>query len=858
MQFQNRCALMSAMLVLCSIASGQSLGGAGTVDGVVTDPSGSAVPNASISLKNVLTRFNKTVTSDNTGAFRFTNVPPNSYHLDAAAAGFAPFSQDVVVRTSVPISLKIPLVLAGGETSVTVEGAGADLLENVPYAHNDVDRATLSKLPSLSPGAGLSDAILLSSPGVAADSNGFFHPLGDHAQTTFSIDGQPVSDQQSKQFSTQIPLNALESMELVTGAPNAEFGDKTSLVVNAQTRSGLGHKPFGSLVGQYGSFGTIGEEATLGMGNAKVGNFLVANGMRSGRFLDTPEFRPMHAIGNNGTIFDRLDFAPDSSNIFHLNIFAARNWFQVPNTYDQPGQDQRQRVLTYNIAPGYQHTFNSRTLLTVNPFIRHDKVNYYPSADLFADTPATVSQERGLTNIGLKTDISYSHGRQNLKVGTQIMQTRLRESFRLGLTDPDFNAVCVDAAGDPRALPNVTNPERCAPLGFAENPDLQSGLVPFDLSRGGKLFSFTGSRNINQQAFYLQDSISFGGLNINGGLRIDRYDGLTQATGVQPRVGISYLFKPSGTVLRLSYARTFETPYNENLILSSSTGQGGLATNVFGALASKPIEPGRRNQYNAGLQQSIGKVLLIDADYFWKFTNNAFDFGTLLDTPIQFPISWRKSKIDGLAIRFSTPEHKGLQAFVTLGHTRARYFGPSNGGLIFNSPLDTSVFRIDHDQALQQTAHVRYQRPHNGPWAAFTWRYDSGLAAGAVPDVETALGLTAAQQSAIGFHCGGRFASLDSPIAACSGADAAATRLRIPAPGTANADLNPPRIAPRHLFDVSAGTENLFHAEHVRTTLKFTALNLTNKVALYNFLSTFSGTHFVTPRAYQVELGVVF
>ena len=53
---------------------------------------------------------------------------------------------------------------------------------------------------------------MFSSGAVAADSNGFFHPLGDHAQTSFSIDGQPISDQQSKNFSTQIPLNALQSI----------------------------------------------------------------------------------------------------------------------------------------------------------------------------------------------------------------------------------------------------------------------------------------------------------------------------------------------------------------------------------------------------------------------------------------------------------------------------------------------------------------------------------------------------------------------------------------------------------------------------------------------------------------------
>ncbi len=193
-----------------------------------------------------------------------------------------------------------------------------------------------------------------------------------------------------------------------------------------------------------------------------------------------------------------------------------------------------------------------------------------------------------------------------------------------------------------------------------------------------------------------------------------------------------------------------------------------------------------------------------------------------------------------------------------MGHTRARFFGPENGGLIFNSPLDTAVFRIDHDQAFQQTTALRYQRPNNGAWVSFIWRYDSGLVAGAVSSLADALALTGAQQAAIGFFCGNQYASSASPIAACASPNYGATRLRIPAPGAADADHNPPRIAPRHLFDVSIGSDNLFHKDRVRTTVKFAVLNLTNEPALYNFLSTFSGTHFVAPRTYQAALGITF
>ena len=124
-------------------------------------------------------------------------------------------------------------------------------------------------------------------------------------------------------------------------------------------------------------------------------------------------------------------------------------------------------------------------------------------------------------------------------------------------------------------------------------------------------------------------------------------------------------------------------------------------------------------------------------------------------------------------------------------------------------------------------------------------------------DLADALALTGDQQAAIGFHCGNDYASLNNPISSCSGSYGA-TRLVIPAAGTFNADHNPPRIAQRNLFDAGIGTDNLFHKEKLKTDLKLTALNITNEVALYNFLSTFSGTHFVTPRSLQVTLGWVY
>jgi Carboxypeptidase regulatory-like domain len=848
----------SALLAIFLLNSGpglaQSLGNAGTIQGTVLDPTGASVPGVDVTLLNRISGYSQTTKTDSSGAFRLSNIPPNPYHLEVKASGFQVYSQDVDVKGSIPVTITAKLALAGSATTVTVEAAGADLLELDPSAHVDVDRSLINKIPITDPASGLSDAITYSTGGVAADANGFFHPLGDHAQVSFVIDGQPISDQQSKVFSTQLPISAVQSMELITGAPESEFGDKSSLVAQITTRSGLGAtRMFGNVDASYGSFGTVVGSIGLGFGNEKMGNFLAVDGVRSGRFLDTPEFAVFHDIGNNQSFFDRFDFQPTPTDVFHLNLFAARNWIQIPVSYDQLGQDQRQRVLTWSVAPGYQHTFSSHTLFTVNPYIRKDQFNYYPSDQ---DTPFTASQNRHLLNWGVKSDISTVRGRHNLKIGLDLKQTRLLEEFGFGITDFGFNAVCLDADGSPAGPATLIDPARCASLGFSANPNLQPGLVPYDLTRGGNPFGFRGAKNINQYAFYVQDGITLGNFLLNVGLRGDVYDGIVSDSGAEPRVGVAYNVKKTGTVLRAAYSRTFETPFNENLILSSAAGVGGLAQNVFGALGVAPIHPGRRNQYNVGLQQAIGRWLLIDGDYFWKYTDNAYDFSILLNTTITFPISWKKSKLDGVTGRVSTINMRGFQAYWTFGHTRARYFPPEVGGLL-GTPLP-SVFRIDHDQAFQSNVNFRYQRPKNAEWVSLTWRYDSGLVVSGVKDVDAATLLSAAQQVTIGFSCDGKFATFDNPITDCRGVGKSKL-LTLPQTGTEDDDHNPDRVRPRHVFNLGLGTDNLYHREGPRrivASLEIT--NLTNRVALYNFLSTFSGTHFLQPRSVVAHVGFVF
>ncbi len=857
--------VLGFVLLLTAGPANAQLGNSGSIEGVVKDPTGGVIAGATVEISYPVSGFHREITTGSDGDFRFTNVPFNPYHLAVTAPGFAAYSQDVDVRSTVPTAVQISLKLGTAATSITVEANGADLIETESTFHTDVDKEMIDRLPLESASSSLTSLVTLVSPGVAADSNGNMHGLGDHAQTSFSIDGQKISDQTSKVFSNQLSSDAVQSMEVISGAPPAEFGDKTSLVIKVTTKSGLGvTKPTGSVTASYGSFGTGNVGFNLAYGGAKWGNFVAANGLKSGRFLDGPEFSVFHDEGNQANFFDRVDYNASQADSIHLNASYTRSWFQTPNTFDNlnvldpnganvGNTDQRSKIGTFNIARTWTRLISRSAVFTLGAFVRRDQYNYYPSNNPFADfgpiNSETISQNRKLTNAGLRSDISYVKGIHNVKAGATYEHTFLTENDNLGIIDPNLLPSTTDANGNP-CFDTTTN--------TATPGTPCATLLPIDLTRGGGLFTFNGHTDVKELALYVQDTITKGGWSFNLGIRGDLYRGLSKTSQAEPRLGIAYNIKPSNTVLRISYARTLETPFNENLVVATT----GCNVPVLSALipcvpANSP--PGFRNEFHAGLQQAFKRYLVVDGEYIWKYTHNAYDFSVLGNTPITFPIDWHNSKIPGFAIRASVPEFHGFTALVVMSSVAARYFPPQVGGLGVTVGQGGSVFRIDHDEKFNETTHLQYQPWKRGPWVGFNWRYDSGLVAGSVPDFATALALDADQQAAIGLFCGNVFATLASPITSCAaGTPYGATRIAIPADGTENDDHNPPRIAPRNLFDIAAGEDNLFHGDRYKWSLRVTAINVTNKEALYNFLSTFSGTHFVTPRALTAELGFHF
>lgn len=150
-----------------------------------------------------------------------------------------------------------------------------------------------------------------------------------------------------------------------------------------------------------------------------MGEFISADGLNSGRFLDPPEFAVMHEKGNEENIFDRVDFQLSKADSIHLNLGYTRSWFQTPNSFDTQNAtawsglvvdngrldpngnvvgsaDQRSQIKTFNIAPSWTRLINNNTVFTLGAFVRRDQYNYYPSGNPFAEFAPDLQQEKRL------------------------------------------------------------------------------------------------------------------------------------------------------------------------------------------------------------------------------------------------------------------------------------------------------------------------------------------------------------------------------------------------------------------------------------------------------------------------------
>ncbi len=322
-------------------------------------------------------------------------------------------------------------------------------------------------------------------------------------------------------------------------------------------------------------------------------------------------------------------------------------------------------------------------------------------------------------------------------------------------------------------------------------------------------FVFNEKKTGTRVAWYIQDHVRIGEhLTADLGLRFDSYHLLIDDSAFSPRIGLAYYIKRTGTVFRGSYNRLVQTPPLENLLLSSSTAAAALSSVNSGSFSAVPAE--RQNAYEIGVQQQFGRYLRLDVVRYAKNIKHSLDDEQLFTTAVVFPVALAAADVRGTEVRLDLRPTQGWTAYASYANARGTITGPLTGGLLFSGEAGALAAgerqAADSDERNEGQFGVTYNHK-SGAWINLTGRYDSGLPTEFDP---------------------GDFAGFEPNI---------------------QKQLDPVRmrIKPRALFDVATGIE-LRHDSRFPVSLQLGVNNLTNRFYLYNFQSTFSGTHIGRPR----------
>ncbi|BDC48676.1 hypothetical protein F183_A09920 [Bryobacterales bacterium F-183] len=772
-----------------------------TITGTVTDPAGALVPGAQVTVANALSGLSLTATTNSDGVYTIANLPFNTYRLTVRREGFAEATQQVALRTNVPFTADVRLSLTGKSEVANVTASEQTELINTEATgtRTELSQTMIEKLPIPAGNRGV-EAVLLTFPGFAQNANGAIHPRGAHNQMTFVVDGMPITDQLTGAFATSLDTSIVQNIELFTGDTPAEYGLRTAAVANITTRTGLdsGRMFQGSVQAAYSQFDNLNQLTQFSGGNDKFGYFASFSAMKSNRFLDSVSIDNLHNGGNAQRAFSRMDYRASSKDVLRFNLMAGRSSFELANLRSQhaAGQDQRQLFKDWSASLGWLRTVDARTTLDFTTSFRTSQAWLFGSP---FDTPVTADQARRLSTFNIGGRYNTVRGIHTLRMGADYQYFPVSENFFFGITGREFN----DPASE----------------------DYNEGLAPHDLTRGGRRFQFTGKDAGHLPSFFIQDTIRWNAFTFSLGLRHDVYRFLVNGNQLQPRLGMAYAIRSTGTVFRMSYNRTYQTPPNENLLLSASPQAALLAPppvrEALNGATTVLIKPETQNFYEAGVQQAIGKVASINASYYYKNSRDQQDNDNFLNTGIIFPITLSQIRVNGAELRLNVPNIRGFNGTLSMTHYRAISTPPFTGGLFLGAgaidALTAGPFVIDHDQKLGLQGNVQY-RWKRGIWTSGAVRYDSGLVSNRSDPEEVAADPD--------------YADLLPYV---------------------NLLSDPPRVRPRTILDYAVGYERVREGRR-RWDVQFQVTNLTNRTALFNFQSIFVGTRVVQPRSAGLKL----
>ncbi len=743
----------------------------------VTDPAGLGI-KSSVVLISEANHYSETFLTDDAGDLVVKRLPFGMYNLEVRHVTFAPTSQSVEIRSAIPTSQLVKLGMSPLQTTIEVQANDTLVDPHRVGSVNQVGADTITDRETSLPGRSLQD-LVNSQPGWLYEGNAVLHPRGSEYQTQFVVDGIPLTDNRSPGHGPEMEADSVQSMSVYTAGIPAEYGRKMGGVIEVNTAKNNREGLHGQFVLSGGSFDTAGVYTNLQYLSGKNLFGISASGAMTSRYLSPPVTQN---YTNNGTTGDfagtyERDFSPSDRLSLMFRHELAR--FDIPNEQVQQAAGQRQDgdIFENMGIVSYQHIFSSNVVGNLGGMVRDNSNSL--SSNLLS-TPIIAFQSNHFTEAYFKGAVSTHRGRQEWKIGVESDNIFLHERFADVITDP--------SQFDPGTPPT---------------------------------FSFMGNRPDLEQSAYVQDLIRLGKWTISAGLRWDHYQLVVNQNALSPRLGVSRYFAKSDLLVHAAYDRIFQTPSFENILLSSSPSVVVLNPNVL----HLPVEPSHGDYYEAGMTKGfMGKVSL-DVNVYFRDVNNFADDDLLLNTPVSFPIAFRKAQIYGAEGKLSIPIWGHLSGFVSYSYMVGSAYFPVTGGLFLGQSATNALtdlagrFWISQDQRNTVRTRFRYQfKPRL--WGALGADYGSGLPVDFDGTYEEAL----AQYGQ---------AVID------------------------RVNFYRDRVRPSLSVDASVGAD-IWKKDNAIVRMQFDAQNLNNRLNLMDFAGLFSGNAIAPPRSYAVRLQTIF
>lgn len=672
----------------------------GSVQGVVHDPQGRAIPGATVDLKAQNSYWEQKQQTNADGEFKFGAVPLGQYIVTVTFPNFQTQEQSVVVESGTSPNLHFQLALATVSSKTVVSGAP------VVAATQSVTPTTLLSREAiqLTPGADRTNSLQMITDYVPGSyvTHDQLHIRGGH-QVSWLIDGVPIPNTNiASNVGPQIDPKDIDYLEILRGSYNPDYGDRTYGVFNIEPRTGFELDNQCDLLVGFGNYYQTNDNLGCGGHTQKFAYYGSLNGNRSNLGLQPPTPQILHDAENGFGGFGTIIYNPDTNDQLRLVVSSRRDYYQIPTAngdinevFGTPGaiyltppttflSDAEQESDTF-VTFSWVRTITPNTLLTVSPLFHYNSANYTSNPN---DFPTATTNERGSTYVGGQATISGTIAHNSLTAGIYGFWQHDNQLFAVLFNDG--------------SAPN-----------FSDRELANGSLTDVWVNDKFKATSW---------------------LTLSAGVRQSHFSGEVVENATSPRAGVSIRVPKINWVFHGFYGHYYQAPplltFAGPALGNAATSQGYSFSSLFGE---------RDEEHQFGVTIPL-KRWSVDADTFVTRADNFFDHNNLGESNIFIPVTLTEALIRGWEVTVRSPKIWGRgQVHLAYSNQIAEVRGNITGGLIpVPNPISPDYSPLDHDQ--RNTLNIGGE--FTLPWSSFVsgdLYYGSGFWNGNGP---TALGLT--------------------------------------------------------------------------------------------------------------------